>query len=150
MQWTPPAPFESPDSMSLADIEHTIQAYAHAAKAAKDLGFDAFEIHGAHGYLIDQFFWEGMNHRTDEFGGKTIKERSRFAVEVIKAMRQAVGPDFVIILRLSQWKQQDYTAKLAPTPASLEDWILPLVDAGVDIFMVANAVIGNRNLKAVT
>ncbi|GEM63317.1 12-oxophytodienoate reductase [Sphingobacterium faecium NBRC 15299] len=134
MQWTPPAPFESPDSMSLADIEHTIQAYAHAAKAAKDLGFDAFEIHGAHGYLIDQFFWEGMNHRTDEFGGKTIKERSRFAVEVIKAMRQAVGPDFVIILRLSQWKQQDYTAKFAPTPTSLEDWILPLVDAGVDIF----------------
>jgi len=134
MQWTPPAPFESPDSMSLADIEHTKQAYAHAAKAAKDLGFDAFEIHGAHGYLIDQFFWEGMNHRTDEFGGKTIKERSRFAVEVIKAMRQAVGPDFVIILRLSQWKQQDYTAKLAPTPTSLEDWILPLVDAGVDIF----------------
>ncbi|MGB3108869.1 NADH:flavin oxidoreductase [Sphingobacterium siyangense] len=134
MQWTPPAAFESPDTMTLADIEATIQAYADAAKSAKDLGFDAFEIHGAHGYLIDQFFWEGMNHRTDEFGGKTIKERSKFAVEVVKAMRKAVGPDFVIILRLSQWKQQDYTAKLAPTPAAMEDWILPLTDAGVDIF----------------
>lgn len=134
MQWTPPAPFESPDTMTLADIEHTIQAFANAAKAAKDLGFNALEIHGAHGYLIDQFFWEGMNHRTDEFGGKTIKERSKFAIEVVKAMRQAVGPDFVIILRLSQWKQQDYTAKLAATPIELEEWISPLVDAGVDIF----------------
>ncbi len=133
-QWTPPAPFESPDTMTLEDIENTIQTFANAAKSAKDLGFDALEIHGAHGYLIDQFFWEGMNHRTDDFGGKTLKERSKFAIDVVKAMRQAVGPDFVIILRLSQWKQQDYTVKLAKTPAELEDWILPLVDAGVDIF----------------
>ena len=49
-------------------------------------------------------------------------------------MREAVGPDFVILLRLSQWKQQDYTAKLASTPKEFEDWILPLAEAGVDIF----------------
>ncbi|MEL1245640.1 NADH:flavin oxidoreductase [Flavobacterium sp. DGU11] len=132
--WEPPVPFESPDSMSIEDIEATIKAFAHAALDAKNLGFDAFEIHGAHGYLIDQFFWEGTNHRTDEYGGKTIKERSRFAVEVVKAMRAAVGPDMVIILRLSQWKQQDYTVKLAHTPQELEDWVLPLAEAGVDIF----------------
>ncbi|WP_437918686.1 NADH:flavin oxidoreductase [Sphingobacterium sp. LRF_L2] len=133
-QWTPPAPFESPETMTVEDIEATIKAFADAAKAAKALGFDALEIHGAHGYLIDQFFWDGTNNRTDEFGGKTIKERSRFAIEVVKAMRAAVGEEFVIILRLSQWKQQDYTVKLAQTPKELEDWILPLVDAGVDIF----------------
>ncbi len=132
--WEPPVPFESPDSMTTEDIEATIKAFADAALDAKNLGFDAFEIHGAHGYLIDQFFWEGTNHRTDEYGGKTIKERSRFAVEVVKAMRAAVGPDMVIILRLSQWKQQDYTVKLAHTPQELEDWVQPLAEAGVDIF----------------
>ncbi|MFL9845487.1 oxidoreductase [Flavobacterium rhizosphaerae] len=132
--WEPPAPFESPDSMSTDDIEATIKAFAKAAKAAKDLGFDALELHGAHGYLIDQFFWEGTNTRTDDFGGKTIKERSRFAVEVVKAVREAVGPDFVIILRISQWKQQDFTVKLAYTPQELEQWLMPLAEAGVDIF----------------
>jgi len=120
--------------MTAEDIQDTIKAFADAAKSAKDLGFDALEIHGAHGYLIDQFFWDGTNNRTDEYGGKTLKERSRFAVEVVKAMRAAVGPDFVIILRISQWKQQDYTVKLAHTPAELEDWLQPLADAGVDIF----------------
>ncbi len=134
MGWEPSQPFEGPATMTLEDIEATIKAFAKAAADAKALGFDALEIHGAHGYLIDQFFWEGTNTRTDEYGGKTIKERSRFAVEVVKAMRAAVGPDFVIILRLSQWKQQDYSVKLANTPQELEDWVLPLVDAGVDIF----------------
>lgn len=97
-EWRPDAPFEGPDTMSLADIEATINAFADAALAAKNIGFDAFEVHGAHGYLIDQFFWEGTNHRKDHYGGKTIKERSRFAVDVIKAMRKAVGPDMVFIL----------------------------------------------------
>ncbi|GGB69533.1 12-oxophytodienoate reductase [Flavobacterium suaedae] len=133
-EWLPDAPLESPDTMSIKDIEDTIAAYAKAAKSAKDMGFDALEIHGAHGYLIDQFFWQQTNNRTDEYGGKTIKERSKFAIDVIKAMREAVGPDFVILLRLSQWKQQDYTAKLASTPKEFEDWILPLAEAGVDIF----------------
>jgi 2,4-dienoyl-CoA reductase-like NADH-dependent reductase (Old Yellow Enzyme family) len=133
-EWRPSSPLESPDSMSLNDIEDTISAFAKAAKDAKDLGFDALEIHGAHGYLIDQFFWEGTNNRTDEYGGKTIKDRARFGVEVVKAIRKAVGDDFTIIMRLSQWKQQDYTVKLAHTPKELEDWVLPLAEAGVDIF----------------
>lgn len=132
--WEPPTPFESPATMSIQDIEATIQEFANAAAQAKANGFDALEIHGAHGYLIDQFFWEGTNTRTDGYGGKTIQERSRFAVEVVKAIRAAVGPDFVIILRLSQWKQQDYSVKLAHTPQELEQWVQPLADAGVDIF----------------
>lgn len=132
--WTPPVPFESPDTMSLEDIHRTIAAFADAARSAKALGFHALELHGAHGYLIDQFFWEKTNNRTDEYGGRTLKERSRFAVDVVKAVRAAVGPDMVIILRLSQWKGQDYEVKLARTPLELEDWILPLAEAGVDIF----------------
>lgn len=130
----PAVAMENVASMSLADIEDTIQQFAQSAKSAKDLGFDCLEIHGAHGYLIDQFFWEGTNTRTDLYGGKTLKERNRFAIDVVKAMRAAVGEDFTIILRLSQWKQQDYTARLAMTPQEMEDWLLPLKEAGVDIF----------------
>ncbi|MBQ0152899.1 MAG: NADH:flavin oxidoreductase, partial [Chryseobacterium sp.] len=125
---------ENASTMTLEDIQDTIAQFAISAKNAKDLGFDSLEIHGAHGYLIDQFFWEGTNIRTDEYGGKTIKERSRFAVDVVKAMRAAVGEDFTIILRLSQWKQQDYKARLATTTSEMEDWLLPLKEAGVDIF----------------
>ncbi len=132
--WRPEAPLESPDSMSLDDIQNTIKAFGEASKNAQLLGFDALELHGAHGYLIDQFFWSETNHRTDEYGGKTIKDRSRFAVDVVKEVRRAVGSEMVIILRLSQWKQQDYTAKLANTPNEMEQWLLPLKEAGVDIF----------------
>jgi 2,4-dienoyl-CoA reductase-like NADH-dependent reductase (Old Yellow Enzyme family) len=91
------------------------------------------ELHGAHGYLIDQFFWAGTNLRDDRFGGATLRDRSRFAAEIIKSVRLAVGPDFPIILRISQWKQQDYRTRLAPTPEAMADWLVPLVEAGVDI-----------------
>jgi len=61
-------------------------------------------------------------------------ERSRFAEELIRAVRKAVGPDFVIGLRVSQWKLQDYAARLATTPQEMEAWLVPLAEAGVDIF----------------
>lgn len=125
---------EKASTMTLEDIQDTIAQFAASAKSAKDLGFDVVEIHGAHGYLIDQFFWEVTNTRTDEYGGKNIKERSRFAVDVVKAIRAAVGEDFTIIIRLSQWKQQNYSSKLASNPQEMEDWLLPLKEAGVDIF----------------
>jgi 2,4-dienoyl-CoA reductase-like NADH-dependent reductase (Old Yellow Enzyme family) len=116
--------------MSVADIEAAIVAFAQAAADAKRVGFDAIELHGAHGYLIDQFQWDGTNRRDDVWG----KDRSRFAREVVAAVRAAIGPDFPLILRLSQWKQQDYTTKLAASPDALADWLNPLAEAGVDIF----------------
>lgn len=122
------------EPMSEADITDTIDAFARAARDAKKIGFDAVEFHAAHGYLIDQFFWKETNLRTDTYGGPTLAERSRFAVEIIKAVRASVGPDFPLILRLSQWKQQDYEAKLAHDPAEMEEWLVPLADAGVDMF----------------
>ncbi|WP_288458969.1 NADH:flavin oxidoreductase [uncultured Chryseobacterium sp.] len=130
----PSVEMEKASAMTLEDIQDTIAQFAASAKSAKDLGFDVLEIHGAHGYLIDQFFWDVTNTRADEYGGKTLKERSRFAVDVVKAIRAAVGEDFTIIIRLSQWKQQDYSAKLANTPEEMEEWLLPLKEAGVDIF----------------
>jgi len=143
-EWVPDAPVESPSALAAAEkprgeamsdeaIADTIAAFGQAAADAKRLGFDTFEIHGAHGYLIDQFFWSVTNQRKDRFGGATIKERSAFASEVLKSMRTAVGQDYPIILRVSQWKQQDFTAKLAATPEAMADWLVPLVEAGADI-----------------
>jgi 2,4-dienoyl-CoA reductase-like NADH-dependent reductase (Old Yellow Enzyme family) len=118
---------------SESEIALIVQAFAQAAYEAKRLGFDGIELHGAHGYLIDQFFWEKTNPRTDSYGGDMVA-RTRFAVEVIEACRRAVGPEFPIQLRFSQWKGSDYSAKLVSTPALLEQFLAPLVDAGVDIF----------------
>ncbi|WP_134087825.1 NADH:flavin oxidoreductase [Olivibacter sp. XZL3] len=143
--WVPSAPFEGPSdlarpgfsngkAMSERDIEETISAFGKAAADAKRLSFDCVEIHGAHGYLIDQFFWESTNNRTDIYGGSSLQERSRFAIEVIKEVRKQVGDDFAIILRLSQWKSSDYSYKHAKTPAEMEAWLEPLADAGVDVF----------------
>ncbi len=119
--------------MTQKDIDDVIGAFAQAAADAKETGFDALELHGAHGYLIDQFFWEGTNQRNDHYAG-SIESRGRFAVELIEAVRQAVGPDFPIIFRWSQWKLQDYSARLAKNPQELERFLLPLSNAGVDIF----------------
>lgn len=121
------------EPLSEQEIAYLVEAYGKAAGEAKRLGFDGVEIHGAHGYLIDQFFWEGTNKRTDRYGGDMLA-RARFAVEVIEACRRAVGPDFPIVLRLSQWKPTDYAAKLAKTPEELERFLAPLANAGVDIF----------------
>ena len=121
------------EPMTTRHIDAVINAFATAAADAQRIGFDGVEIHGAHGYLIDQFFWSGTNQRTDEWGG-SMQNRSRFAVEIIKAIRAATSPDFPIVLRYSQWKQQDYTARLAETPQLLEQFLTPLSDAGVDIF----------------
>jgi 2,4-dienoyl-CoA reductase-like NADH-dependent reductase (Old Yellow Enzyme family) len=119
--------------MDDADIEATVDAFADAAEAADRLGFDGLELHGAHGYLFDQFFWPRTNRRTDAYGGD-IAGRTRFAVEVIRGIRARVGDALPISFRVSQWKQQDYAARLCTNPAELENFLIPLVDAGVDIF----------------
>ena len=119
--------------MSEADIADTIDAFAKAAGAAQEIGFDAVEIHGAHGYLIDQFFWEGANRRDDSWGGDFVS-RTRFAAEIVKAIRARVGEAYPIILRFSQWKQQDFAARLAQSPDELARFLEPLAAAGTDIF----------------
>jgi 2,4-dienoyl-CoA reductase-like NADH-dependent reductase (Old Yellow Enzyme family) len=113
--WSPPGPYDSPSGLSRpghpfgepmtdAEVADAIAAFATGAANAKRLGFDAVELHGAHGYLIDQFFWDGTNVRDDAFGGAGIAERARFAAEILKAVRAAVGRDFPVIIRVSQWK----------------------------------------------
>jgi 2,4-dienoyl-CoA reductase-like NADH-dependent reductase (Old Yellow Enzyme family) len=119
--------------MSESDIADVIAAYAKAARTAQALHFDGVELHGAHGYLIDQFFWSGTNERALPWGGEMVA-RTHFAAEVVRAVRREVGAAFPICLRFSQWKLQDFKAKLAETPAELEQFLAPLVDAGVDLF----------------
>jgi 2,4-dienoyl-CoA reductase-like NADH-dependent reductase (Old Yellow Enzyme family) len=139
-----PHPLESPSGligpgtpggrvMTEEDVADTVASYARAAADAKRLGFDAVEVHAAHGYLIDQFFWSETNRRDGRFGGVGIAERSRFGAEIVRAMRAEVGEDFVLIFRVSQWKTGFYDVKLAPEPADLEAWLGPLVDAGLDM-----------------
>lgn len=119
--------------MSLSVIEEVVASYARAAADAQRLGFDGIELHGAHGYLLDQFLWSGTNLRSDIYGGGPT-ERARFAAEVVAACRAATSVDFPIIFRLSNWKAGDYHARLAQTPHELEALLTPLVVAGVDIF----------------
>ncbi len=119
--------------MSESDIADVIEAFAQAAQDAERLGFDGVEVHGAHGYLIDQFFWGGVNLREDKYGGDYVA-RTRFAVEILQAIRKRISNSFPLVLRWSQWKQQDYSVKLAQNPQELEKFLEPLTNAGVDIF----------------
>jgi len=140
-----PAPLESPsglesrgkrvgEPMTEAAIDEVIAAFANAAAAARGLAFDLIEIHAAHGFLIDQFFWAETNLRTDQWGGTSVGERARFGAAVVGAVRAAVGPDMPVSVRISQWKEQDYDAKIARSPQELEAWLAPLIDAGADVF----------------
>jgi 2,4-dienoyl-CoA reductase-like NADH-dependent reductase (Old Yellow Enzyme family) len=119
--------------LSVREIAAIVYAYGRAAGEAERLGFDGVEIHGAHGYLIDQFFWSFTNKRTDDYGGD-LAGRTRFGAEVVRACRRAVSPDFPVILRFSQWKGNHYDAKLVTTPQELERFLAPLAEAGADAF----------------
>ena len=120
-------------AMTQGDIDDVVAAFAEAAADAERIGFDGVELHGAHGYLIDQFLWSGTNRRTDAYGGDPVA-RARFAAEIVAAVRAAVSPEFPVLFRYSQWKQDAYDARLARTPQELEAILAPLAAAGVDAF----------------
>ncbi len=119
--------------MSETEIADVIAAFGQAAADARAIGADGVQIHAAHGYLVDQFFWDRTNRRKDGYNGG-VATRTRFAAEVVRECRRRAGPDFPLVFRWSQWKQQDYSVKLAQDPHELESFLAPLADAGVDIF----------------
>lgn len=138
---TPDVPAVSPSSLfapgkpngemlTEARIAAIIAAYGDAAEQAMALGFDGIELHCAHGYLVDQFLWRPTNQRTDAWG----QAPWLFAREIVAECRRRTSPGFPICLRFSQWKQQDYPARLYDTPEQLGAFLGPMVDAGVDIF----------------
>lgn len=84
-------PYPTPREMTLDEIKRTLADYAHAARCAKDAGFDGVELHGANGYLPDQFLRDGVNRRTDRYGG-SIANRTRFHLEATAALCEVLGP----------------------------------------------------------
>ena len=114
------------------DIDYLTKAFAEAALRGKKAGFDAVEIHGAHGYLVSGFLSPFTNKRTDEYGGSPEK-RARFACEMIERIREKVGSDFPIILRIS-------ASEYIEGGITLEDTLrqIPLlVEAGADALHVS-------------
>ncbi|TVY76156.1 12-oxophytodienoate reductase [Lachnellula suecica] len=103
-----------PKSMTVSDIQDTIKEYSTAAKRAIEAGFDGVELHGANGYLIDQFLHDNVNLRTDDYGG-SIEKRSRFPLEVIRALAEAFGADRVGV-RLSPFNYFQDTRDSDPIP----------------------------------
>lgn len=128
-----PARPEVGQAMDDAQIEAVIQGYVRSARNAMQAGFDGIALHGGHGYLIDNFLWEETNRRSDSWGGDRAG-RTAFAVEIVRRIRAEIGPGRPIFFRFSHWKQQDFRAQLASTPAELEAVLGPLADAGVDVF----------------
>jgi 2,4-dienoyl-CoA reductase-like NADH-dependent reductase (Old Yellow Enzyme family) len=120
------------EPMTDEEIQDVVNAFAKGAADARALGFDGVELHGAHGYLVDQFFWSGTNERSDRYGGDLV-DRTRFGVEVIQAVRKAIG-DLPVVMRWSQWKMGDYTVRLVSEPDALARFLEPLAEAGVSAF----------------
>lgn len=91
---------EMPRELSIEEIQTIVEAFGSAARRVKETGADGVEIHMAHGYLINQFLSPFSNRRTDEYGG-SLEGRMRMAVEVLRAVRNQVGPEFTVLCRLS-------------------------------------------------
>ncbi|MEN8719807.1 MAG: NADH:flavin oxidoreductase/NADH oxidase family protein [Oceanococcaceae bacterium] len=92
--------FSQPVAMTEADIEDVIARYAYVARVARDTGFDGAQVHGAHGYLISQFLSPHVNRRTDQWGGP-LENRARLLLRILGAVREAVGADFAVGLKLN-------------------------------------------------
>lgn len=103
-------PYPLPQAMTIDEIDETIRGFADAAARAREAGFDGIEIHGANGYLLDQFLTERTNERDDDYGG-TLEGRLRLLLDVAAAVRRAVGNDFTVGMRISQGKVNDFTHK---------------------------------------
>jgi 2,4-dienoyl-CoA reductase (NADPH2) len=96
----------TPRALSARGVERQITAYANAARLARDAGYDGVEVMGSEGYLINEFLAPRTNQRTDAWGGDATK-RMRFAVEIVRRVREACGPDFILIYRLSMLELVD-------------------------------------------
>jgi 2,4-dienoyl-CoA reductase-like NADH-dependent reductase (Old Yellow Enzyme family) len=119
---------------TLEDLDAIREGFARSARLAQQIGADGVEVHACHGYLLDQFLWAETNRRADGYGGDDLVQRVRFPAEVVAAVRQAVGPDFIISLRFSQWKEVNYHARVAETPEELATLLRILREAGADLF----------------
>jgi 2,4-dienoyl-CoA reductase-like NADH-dependent reductase (Old Yellow Enzyme family) len=115
-----------------AGLAHTLALYANAARRALEAGADAVEIHGAHGYLLDTFLNPAANTRTDAWGGD-LERRLRFPAEVVRTVREAVGPAFPILYRFSRFPGTAPAEERFPDIGALARTCATLREAGADI-----------------
>ena len=134
-----------PHALTVAEIESLIEAYVDAARRGKSAGFDAVRIQGCHGYLVHQFLSPRTNKRTDEYGG-SIENRARFACEITRAIRQEVGPDYPIIMRINgdDFLEGGITVDQAVEHARM------IVDAGVDALDVSGGPFESHHWQFIT
>jgi 2,4-dienoyl-CoA reductase-like NADH-dependent reductase (Old Yellow Enzyme family)/thioredoxin reductase len=118
----------APKEMTLEDIQTIIASFGRAAARAREAGFDAVELHGAHGYLLAQFLSEICNQRKDAYGG-SFKNRAKFVVEVVREVRKQVGDDFPVLLRISaeEYIKNGYSVE------DMQSIVPDLVNAGADV-----------------
>ncbi len=121
--------------MTKDDIQRVISAFATAARRAKVAGFDGIKIHGAHGYLLSEFISPMFNHRTDEYGG-SIENRARLPLEVLRAIREAVGADYPVLIKMNCKDFSDNGLQ----PAEFVQVGKILADAGIDAIEISGGL----------
>ncbi|MBT1004218.1 NADH:flavin oxidoreductase [Paenarthrobacter sp. DKR-5] len=124
-------PYRVPLAATREQMDQVLEGFVMAALNAKAAGFDGVEIHGANGYLLDQFLTDYLNRRTDEYGGSP-ENRARFAVEIARAVRDAAGPDMTVGIRISQGKVSDYAHKWTGGVEEARTIFTALATAGID------------------
>jgi 2,4-dienoyl-CoA reductase-like NADH-dependent reductase (Old Yellow Enzyme family) len=141
--------------MSLFDIEHVISGFVETARGAIEAGFDGIEIHGAHGYLINNFLSSYSNQRTDAYGG-SVENRYRFAHEVIHAVHKVVPSDRLLTFRISNWGVADMDVSLFESKSEWQQIIQLLSKEPIDAISVstydysANVFGTNQNMSQIT
>jgi 2,4-dienoyl-CoA reductase (NADPH2) len=128
-------------AMTTADIKETVNAFAEGARRAREAGLDGVELHGANGYLITQFLSSAINDRKDEYGG-SLENRARFVLDVVRAIRQRVGSDFHLQMKISAVEHADAVSffGIGPSGNKIDDSVNVcqwLVEAGVDAIHVS-------------
>jgi len=132
-----------PEEMTQEGIEKVVEAFGQAARRGVEAGFDAIELHGAHGYLLSQFISPYTNRRTDRYGG-SVEHRARFVCEVYQRVRDEVGARFPVLIKMNC---DDFT----PGGASLQDWIYlarRLAEMGIDAIEVSGGTPASGKLGA--
>ena len=143
--WTLGVPAQS---MTTGMIDHVVEAFARAAGRAEAAGLDGVELHGAHGYLIAQFLSPLTNHRTDAYGGP-IEHRTRFALEVLQAVRGEVSDGFPVGIRLSGNERLpgglDRAECIAIAQAIAESGLVDFIDLSAGVYQSMNKMVGPMN-----
>ncbi|MCZ6763362.1 MAG: NADH:flavin oxidoreductase, partial [Alphaproteobacteria bacterium] len=135
--------YPTPTEMTLPDIAETVEAFAEAARRSVAAGFDGVEIHGANGYICDQFMTDYTNQRTDEYGG-ALENRLRFSSEVVRAVVDAVGGKAIVGIRISQMKVNDFTHQWQGGATDADTIFKTINEAGADYIHVST-----RNVEPV-